>query len=249
WTDRFDRLGLGLLGVQAFVVPSATLRQGSFAQQQQGVTRWTAAAGPRTARGGGVGALSMGSTADFKNGMTVDIDGNPCKILEFLHVKPGKGSAFVRTKVKNLITGNSLEKTFRAGEPVEQAQVDKLNLQYTYKEGDMYYFMDSATYEEVSIAEKVVGDKAGFFLEIGRASCREKATYFKGNVIEVTLPKQMILEVVETDPGEKGNTAQGATKPAKVAAGAMINVPLFITTGEKIRVDTESKKYMERAKE
>ncbi|CBJ26394.1 elongation factor P [Ectocarpus siliculosus] len=248
WMDRSERSGLGLLGAEAFVLPSATLRQGSFAQQQQqqrGVTRWTAAAGPRTARGGGVGALSMGSTADFKNGMTIDIDGNPCKILEFLHVKPGKGSAFVRTKVKNLITGNSLEKTFRAGEPVEQAQVDKVDLQYTYKEGDMYYFMDSATYEEVSIAEKVVGDKAGFFLEGMELS----ATYFKGKVIEVTLPKQMILEVVETDPGEKGNTAQGATKPAKVAAGAIINVPLFITTGEKIRVDIDSKKYMERAKE
>ncbi|CAM9445281.1 unnamed protein product [Scytosiphon promiscuus] len=240
-------VGFGLLGVQAFVLPSTTLRQGSFApqQQQQTAARWTAAVAPsQTRRVGGAGALSMGSTADFKNGMTIDIDGNPCKILEFLHVKPGKGSAFVRTKVKNLITGNSLEKTFRAGEPVSLAQVDKLDLQYTYREGDMFYFMDSATYEEVSIAAKVVGDKAGFFLEGMELS----ATYFNGNIIEVTLPKQMILEVVETDPGEKGNTAQGATKPAKVGSGAIVNVPLFITTGEKIRIDTESKKYMERAK-
>ncbi|CAM9966616.1 unnamed protein product, partial [Hapterophycus canaliculatus] len=111
--------GFGLLGAQAFVLPSATLRQGSFVQQQQQQqqtgARWAAAtAAPKTRGGGGAGALSMGSTADFKNGMTIDIDGNPCKILEFLHVKPGKGSAFVRTKVKNLITGNSLEKTFRA---------------------------------------------------------------------------------------------------------------------------------------
>ncbi|CAN0208975.1 unnamed protein product [Pylaiella littoralis] len=239
-------VGFGLFGVQAFVSPSATLRQGTFVQQQpQTVARWTSGAASRKTRGGGAaGALSMESTADFKNGMTIDIDGNPCKILEFLHVKPGKGSAFVRTKVKNLISGNSLEKTFRAGEPVSLAQVDKLDLQYTYMEGDMYYFMDSATYEEVSIASKVVGDKAGFFIEGMELS----ATYFNGKIIEVTLPKQMVLEVVETDPGEKGNTAQGATKPAKVAAGAVIYVPLFIAQGEKIRVDTETKKYMERAK-
>eukprot|EP00752_Nemacystus_decipiens_P002524 g2368.t1 len=245
-------VGFSLLGVQqAFVLPSASIGQGSFVQQQQQqqqqqtVARWTPAAAPRKTRRGGAGALSMQSTADFKNGMTIDIDGNPCKILEFLHVKPGKGSAFVRTKVRNLVTGNSLEKTFRAGESVSLAQVDKLDLQYTYKEGSMFYFMDSATYEEVSIDENIVGDKAGFFLEGMELS----ATYFNGKVIEVALPKQMILEVVETDPGEKGNTAQGATKPAKVAAGATINVPLFISTGEKIRIDTETKKYMSREKE
>lgn len=189
--------------------------------------------------------MCMESTSDFKNGMTIDLDGSPCKILEFLHVKPGKGSAFVRTKVKNLITGNSLEKTFRAGESISLAQVDRLDLQYTYLEGDMYYFMDTDTFEEVSITVKAVGDKAGFMVE----GMNLEAMFFKGKPIDVSIPKQMVLEVVETDPGEKGNTAQGGSKPAKLESGATVNVPLFITIGEKIRVDTEAKKYMSRANE
>eukprot|EP00904_Undaria_pinnatifida_P011431 jgi/Undpi1/7418/HiC_scaffold_22.g09891.m1 len=238
--DRF-----GLLGVHAFVAPVAPLRQGSFAQQQQTVARWTEAAAPRRT-GGAAGALSMGSTADFKNGMTIDIDGNPCKILEFLHVKPGKGSAFVRTKVKNLISGNTLEKTFRAVSGVGGLLFVMPGRLYTIcMPGDMYYFMDSSTFEEVSIDKKVVGDKAGFMLEGMNLS----ATYFNNRVIEIAIPKQMVVEVIETDPGEKGNTAQGASKPATVAAGAIVNVPLFITVGEKIKVDTETKKYMERSKE
>ncbi|CAN0227282.1 unnamed protein product [Ascophyllum nodosum] len=193
-------------------------------------------------RGGG---LLMESTSDFKNGMTIDLDGNPCKILEFLHVKPGKGSAFVRTKVKNLITGNSLEKTFRAGEPITLAQVDKLELQFTYSESNMFYFMDNNSFEEVSIEAEAIGDKADFMME-GMALT---ASFFNGKMIEVSIPKQMVLEVVETAPGEKGNTAQGASKPAKLETGVEINVPLFIAQGEKIKVDTETKKYLSRVNE
>ncbi|CAM9323432.1 unnamed protein product [Chrysoparadoxa australica] len=187
-------------------------------------------------------SLQMASTADFKNGLTIEIDGQPVKITEFLHVKPGKGSAFVRSKLKNLITGNSVEKTFRAGESIQLAQVDRQKMQFTYNDGTNYMFMDSETFEEVAVPPESVGDKKGFLQEGLEVDC----ITWNNKVIELQLPRVMVLEVTETDPGVKGNTVQGGTKPATLETGAVINVPLFVNQGEKIKVDTEEKKYMSR---
>mmetsp|Transcript_48283 Transcript_48283/g.70560 ORF Transcript_48283/g.70560 Transcript_48283/m.70560 type:complete len:235 (+) Transcript_48283:24-728(+) len=189
--------------------------------------------------------LSMLDTSSFKNGLTIEIDGAPVKIVEFLHVKPGKGAAFVRSKLKNLITGNTVEKTFRAGESVQAAEISKAEGQFTYEEDENYVFMDMETFEEDRVPTKALGDTVDWLME----GSEVKIIKWNGKVIDVEIPKTLTLEVIETDPGVKGNTAQGGSKPAKLSTGATVNVPLFIAQGEFIKVDTQDKKYLSRGEE
>jgi len=188
-------------------------------------------------------SVCMGSTADFKNGLTLEDEGAVWKITSFLHVKPGKGPAFVRTTLKNLETGKSLDKTWRAGEAFKEAQVDKLECQYSYDDGDDMVFLNMESFEEERVARTNV-DKADYIAEeMGVVVCR-----WQGKTIDVQVPKTVTVKVSQTDPGAKGNTAQGrAEKPATLETGATINVPIFIEIGEEIKVDTEEGKYLGRA--
>ena len=184
------------------------------------------------------------STADFKNGMTIEIDGVPRKIMEFLHVKPGKGSAFVRSKLKNLKNGSVQEKTFRAGESVIIADVFKSAMQYTYIDGESMCFMDMTTFEEVRCPLKIIDN-----VDLMREGLECQVSIFNDEVIDVTLPNSVEYTVVETSPNFKGNSVQGGTKPATLDSGAVINVPMFIEIGEKIIVSTAGSKpeYSSRA--
>ncbi|MCT0253698.1 MULTISPECIES: elongation factor P [unclassified Synechocystis] len=184
----------------------------------------------------------MISSNDFRTGTSIVMDGAVWKVVEFLHVKPGKGSAFVRTKLKSVQTGNVVEKTFRAGETVPQANIEKSVMQHTYKDGDQYVFMDMETFEEVSIAPDVLGDKAKFIKEEMEVS----VITWDGTILDVDLPTSVVLEIVETDPGVKGDTATGGTKPAILETGAQVMVPLFIAQGERIKVDTRDGSYLGR---
>ena len=184
----------------------------------------------------------MISSNDFRPGVSIELDGSVWKVVEFLHVKPGKGSAFVRTKLKNAQTGNVVEKTFRAGETVPQANLDKRTMQHTYKEGDQFVFMDMETFEEARLSESQVGDKAKYIKE----EMEVNILFWNTTVLEVELPTSVVLEVVETDPGVKGDTATGGSKPAILETGAQIMVPLFISIGEKIKVDTRNDSYLGR---
>jgi elongation factor P len=184
----------------------------------------------------------MISSNDFRTGVSIELDGSVWKVIEFLHVKPGKGSAFVRTKLKNVQSGNVLEKNFRAGETVPQATLEKSVMQHTYKDGDEYVFMNMDTYDEGRLAAKEIGDRVKYLkegMEVNVITWNEK-------VLEVELPNSVTLEITETDPGLKGDTAQGGTKPATLETGAVVMVPLFITVGEKIRIDTRDDKYLGR---
>ncbi|PHT36285.1 Elongation factor P [Capsicum baccatum] len=183
------------------------------------------------------------SSNDIKVGSNVEVDGAPCKVIEFLHVKPGKGAAFVRTTLRNYITGNSVEKTFRAGSKIEEANIYKETKQFTYRDGAQYVFMDLITYEEYRLNEKEVGDKAKFLKE--GMDCN--LLFWNGKVIDFELPITVKLTVVDVDPGLKGDTAQGGSKPATLDTGAVVNVPLFINRGEEIMVDTRNGQYMSRA--
>jgi elongation factor P len=185
------------------------------------------------------------STNDFKTGTTVVIDGNVYKVLEFLHVKPGKGSAFVRSKLRNLTNGGNLERTFKAGEMLEGAEVTKSVVQFNYMDGDNFVFMDMVSFETMEVPGATVGDDKIWMKEGVEVSIVQ----FDGKILDIEIPLTLNLEVAQTDPGEKGNTAQGATKPATLETGAEIQVPLFITTGELVRVETATKKYLGRAKE
>uniref|UniRef100_A0A061R3J4 Elongation factor P n=1 Tax=Tetraselmis sp. GSL018 TaxID=582737 RepID=A0A061R3J4_9CHLO len=178
---------------------------------------------------------------DLKNGMTLLIDGAPWRVMEFLHVKPGKGSAFVRSKIKNYITGNTVEKTFRAGEPLETAVVEKRECQFTYPEGETYVFMDMETFEESRIPKDNSWAK---YLKEGMIA---NVVTWEGRTLSVDLPLNVDLEVVETDPGVKGNTQSGGSKPATLETGAVVQVPLFIQQGELITVDTRNDSYVSRA--
>lgn len=184
----------------------------------------------------------MISSNDFRPGVSIELDGNVWKVVEFLHVKPGKGSAFVRTKLKNAQTGSVMEKTFRAGETVPQANLEKRTMQHTYKEGDQFVFMDMETFEEARLTEAQVGDRAKYLKE----EMEVNILYWNTTVLDVELPTSVVLEVVETDPGLKGDTATGGTKPAILETGAQIMVPLFIVIGEKIKVDTRNDSYLGR---
>ncbi|XOQ48751.1 MAG: elongation factor P [Eubacteriales bacterium] len=185
----------------------------------------------------------MISAGDFRNGVTFELDGNVVSIIEFQHVKPGKGAAFVRTKIRNVITGSVTERTFNPNDKYPTAYIERRDMQYLYNDGDLYYFMDSETFEQTPINKSVLGDNFKFVQE--NMIC--KVLSYKGNVFGVEPPNFVELKVTKTDPGFKGNTATNALKPATVETGAQINVPLFIEEGEMIRIDTRTGEYMERA--
>ncbi len=184
----------------------------------------------------------MISAGDFRNGVTFDMDGNVYQIIEFQHVKPGKGAAFVRTKIRNVISGAVTERTFSPSEKFPTAFVERKDMEYLYNDGDLYYFMDAETYENLPISKDTLGDNFKFVKE--NTTC--KVLSYKGNVFGVEPPNFVELKIVETDPGFAGNTATNATKPAVLETGAEIKVPLFIDQGEVIRVDTRTGEYMER---
>ncbi|HIR92278.1 MAG TPA: elongation factor P [Candidatus Egerieimonas intestinavium] len=184
----------------------------------------------------------MISAGDFRNGVTLEIDGNVVQILEFQHVKPGKGAAFVRTKLKNVINGGVVEKTFRPTEKFPAARIDREDMQYLYNDGDLFYFMNSETYEQIGINKDTIGDALKFVKE--NEVC--KVCSYNGSVFAVEAPLFVELEITETEPGFKGDTAQGATKPATVETGAQVNVPLFVEQGDKIKIDTRTGEYLSR---
>lgn len=184
----------------------------------------------------------MISSNDFRTGTTIEIDGAVWRVVEFLHVKPGKGSAFVRSKLKNVKTGNVVERTFRAGESVPSATIEKRSMQHTYKEGDQYVFMDLESYEEARLGVNQIGDQVKYLKE----EMEVNVLFWNEQVLEVELPNSVVLEVTQTDPGVKGDTATGGTKPAIVETGAQVMVPLFISTGERIKIDTRNDSYLGR---
>lgn len=186
----------------------------------------------------------MITAGDFRNGRTFEYDGSVYQIIEFQHVKPGKGAAFVRTKIKNIISGGVVEKTFRPTEKFEEAHIDRRDMQYSYNDGDLYYFMDPETYDMVPINKADIEDAMKFVKE--NDTC--KIMSYKGNVFGVEPPMFVELQVVETEPGFKGDTATNTTKPATLETGAVIQVPTFIDNNELIRVDTRTGEYMERVK-
>ncbi len=185
----------------------------------------------------------MISSNDFRPGVTIVLDGGVWRVVEFLHVKPGKGAAFVRTKLKNVQTGGVVERTFRAGETVPQATLEKSTMQHTYKEGDSFVFMNMESYEEATLTPAQIGSGVKYLKE----GMEVNVVYWGEQVLEVELPNSVVLEVVETDPGVKGDTATGGSKPAKLETGAQIQVPLFISVGEKIKIDTRDDSYLGRA--
>jgi len=185
----------------------------------------------------------MVTAGDFRNGITFEMDGNVMQVIEFQHVKPGKGAAFVRTKIRNVITGSVVEKTFSPTDKFENAYVERKEMQYLYNDGDLYYFMDMESYEQIPISTDKLDDNFRFVKE--NMMC--KIMSYKGNVFAVEPPMFVELEVTDTEPGFKGDTATGATKPATLETGATIKVPLFIDIGTVIRIDTRTGEYLERA--
>lgn len=184
----------------------------------------------------------MISTNQFKNGMTIVLDNSLFEIVEFQHVKPGKGGAFVRTKLKKLDTGGVVDKTFRAGEKFELAHLDHKKLQYLYSDGSDYHFMDNETYEQLQLDKKQVGSTANFMVE----GMEIDASFHKGKLLSIRPPITVELKVVESEPGIKGDTAQGATKPVKLETGLSVNVPLFVNQGDTLKIDTRTSQYIER---
>ena len=184
----------------------------------------------------------MISAGDFKNGLTLEIDGNVVQIMEFQHVKPGKGAAFVRTKLKNVISGGIIEKTFRPTEKFPQARIERVDMQYLYNDGDLYNFMNNETYDQIAIAQDNVGDALKFVKENETV----KVCSYNGNVFAIEAPLFVELEITDTEPGFAGNTAQGATKPAVVETGATVYVPLFVNQGDVIKIDTRTGEYLSR---
>ncbi|HBE20591.1 MAG TPA: elongation factor P [Cyanobacteria bacterium UBA11149] len=184
----------------------------------------------------------MISSNDFRPGVTIVLDGSVWRVVEFLHVKPGKGSAFVRTKLKNVQSGSVVEKTFRAGETVPQANLEKRTMQHTYKEGDQFVFMDMESYEESTLSSAQIGDRVKYLTE----GMEVNVVTWGEQVMEVELPNSVVLEVIAADPGVKGDTATGGSKPATVSTGAQVMVPLFISVGERIKIDTRNDTYLGR---
>ncbi|MBQ7600110.1 MAG: elongation factor P [Clostridia bacterium] len=180
---------------------------------------------------------------DFKNGVTFDMDGAVMQVIEFQHVKPGKGAAFVRTKLRNVISGSVVEKTFSPTDKFNDARIERRDMQYLYNDGDLYYFMDLETYEQVPIGQDLIGDNFKFVKEEMICTIRS----YQGKPFAVEPPMFVELEVIDCEPGVRGDTATGASKTATVETGATIRVPLFINTGEKIRIDTRTSEYLERA--
>ncbi len=184
----------------------------------------------------------MISAGDFRNGLTVEMDNGIFQIIEFQHVKPGKGAAFVRTKLKNIISGGVVEKSFRPTEKFPQARIDRKDMQYLYSDGDLYNFMDVESYEQIALNGETVGDALKFVKENEMV----KICSHNGNVFSVEPPLFVELEITETEPGFKGDTATGATKPAVVETGATVYVPLFVELGDKIKIDTRTGEYLSR---
>tara|TARA_B100000131_G_C17970305_1_gene554174 strand:+ start:278 stop:838 length:561 start_codon:yes stop_codon:yes gene_type:complete len=186
----------------------------------------------------------MASTSDFRNGLILNHKNNLWKIVEFLHVKPGKGGAFVRTKLKNVKTGQVVDETFRAGEKIETIRIEAREFNYLYNDGDLYYFMDNETFDQISLSKAQISDIKDFLIENTKTTIA-----FNGDEpIEVRIPQHMNIKIIQTDPGFKGDTAQGGTKPATLETGLVIQVPLFIQEGEIVRIDTKDKRYIERIK-
>jgi elongation factor P len=186
----------------------------------------------------------MYSTADFKKGLKIEIDGAPYTVVEFLHVKPGKGGAFVRTKIKNLMTGKVLDQTFRSGEKLKQPDLAEREMQFLYREGDSFYVMDNETYEQLALTGEQLGDSVLYLIE----NLNLKVLFFNQQPVAVELPNFVELTVAQSEPGVKGDTASGGTKPATLESGAVIQVPLFINEGDQVKVDTRTGSYIERVK-
>ena len=184
----------------------------------------------------------MISAGDFRNGVTLEIEGNVYQIMEFQHVKPGKGAAFVRTKLKNIINGGVVEKTFRPTEKFPAARIDRVEMQYLYNDGDLYNFMNTENYDQIALNKDDIGDSLKFVKENEMV----KVCSYNGNVFAVEPPLFVELEITETEPGFKGDTATGATKPATVETGAVVYVPLFVEQGDKIKIDTLTGEYLSR---
>jgi elongation factor P len=184
----------------------------------------------------------MISTADFRNGLVVELEGDLLEIVEFQHVKPGKGGAFVRTRFKNVLTGRVIEKTFRSGERMEEVRLEAESYQYLYHDGDLYHFMNKDTYDQIAVGEDVVGEKSQWMKENSDVDL----VFYKGKVIIVEVPNFVELKVTRCDPGVQGDRATGGTKPATLETGATIQVPLFISEGEVLKVDTRTGEYIER---
>lgn len=185
----------------------------------------------------------MISAGDFRNGVTIEFEGNIYQIVEFQHVKPGKGAAFVRCKIKNIKTGGVVERTFRPSEKLPKAHIERKDMQYLYSDGELYHFMDVNTYDQIAVDGSTVGDALKFV----RENEMVKIASHQGQVFAIEPPLSVELEITETEPGIKGDTAQGATKPATVETGARVMVPLFINQGEVIRIDTRTGEYTGRA--
>jgi elongation factor P len=185
----------------------------------------------------------MYSTAEFRRGLKIEIEGKLYAIVEFQHVKPGKGGAFVRTKLKNLETGQVVEQTFRSGAKVGKPDFEEKYVQYLYQDGDQYVFMDNTTYDQIYVPADNLGDAVNFMYP----NIEVQVSYFNGKAIGVELPVSVVLEVTETEPGVKGDTATGATKPATLETGYTVQVPLFINQGDKLKIDTRTGEYQERA--
>ena len=184
----------------------------------------------------------MISAGDFRNGITIEMDNGIYQIIEFQHVKPGKGAAFVRTKLKNIVNGGVIEKSFRPQEKFPQARIDRKDMQYLYSDGDLFHFMDVESYDQIALNEETVGDALKFVKE--NDMC--KVCSHNGNVFAIEPPLFVELEVTETEPGFKGDTATGASKPATVETGAVVSVPLFVEIGDKIKIDTRTGEYLSR---
>ena len=185
----------------------------------------------------------MYSTADFRTGLKIELEGKPFTIIEFLHVKPGKGGAFVRTKLKNMLTGQVLEKTFRAGEKVTPPNIQEKEMQYLYQDKGQYCFMDTETFDQIFIMAEQLRDNRLFLKE----NTNVKALIYNEEVVDIELPNFVELMVAQTEPGIKGNTVTGGTKPATMESGGVIQVPLFVNIGDTVRIDTRTKQYLERA--
>ncbi len=187
----------------------------------------------------------MISAGDFRKGITFELNGEPHVVLDFQHVKPGKGSAFVRTKYKNILTGATREEAFNPNDKYPKAHIDTKQMQYLYNDGELYYFMDQETYDQVPLTAELVAEAVKYIRENDMATVK----FYKGNAFDVEAPNFVDLEVIETEPGVKGDTATNVTKAATVETGAVIQVPIFINEGEKIQIDTRSGEYLGRSKE
>ncbi len=185
----------------------------------------------------------MITAGEFRNGITFELDEQVFQIIEFQHVKPGKGAAFVRTKMKNIITGATTERTFNPSDKFERARIERKEMEYLYSDGDLFYFMDTETYEQMPVSRELLGDALMYIKE----NMKVLMLSFKGNVFGVEPPTFVELRITHTEPGFKGDTATGATKPATLETGAQIKVPLFVNEGEMVRIDTRTGEYMERA--